>query len=179
MDERGEDPLGGRIDRHGQTEPDPGDRRVDADDPPGRIGQRAAGVARVERRVGLDDVLDEAARTTVTRGHRPAEGRDDAGGHGPGEAERVADGDDQLPDPQPGGVTERRRDRRAVDADDGQVGQRIATDDPELALRAIDEGGAALVGAGDDVGRGDEVAVGGEGDRRPGPAAAPAAHPSG
>ena len=33
MDERGQDPLGRRVDRHRQAEPDPGDRGVDPDDP--------------------------------------------------------------------------------------------------------------------------------------------------
>ena len=42
--------------------PIPGDRGVDADDAPARIGKRAAGVARVQRGVGLDHVLDEPAR---------------------------------------------------------------------------------------------------------------------
>src|SRR3712207_8326613 len=33
-------------------------RSVHADQPPGRVEQRAAGVARVDGRVGLDEVLD-------------------------------------------------------------------------------------------------------------------------
>ena len=97
-DQRLEDPARGVVDRHGQAEPDPGDRRVDPDDPATRVGQRAAGVAGIERGVGLDDVLDEAARPAVARAERPAERADHARRHGPREAERVADRDDQLAD---------------------------------------------------------------------------------
>ena len=106
-DQRLEDPARRVVDRHGQAEPDPGDRGVDPDDPATRVGQGAAGVAGIERGIGLDDVLDEAARPPVAGAERPAEGADDARGHGPGEAERVADRDDQLADLQARGVTER------------------------------------------------------------------------
>ncbi len=53
-----------------------------------------------------------------------------------------------------------------ADADDAQVRERIASDDPELLLRAVDEGGLPAIGTGHHVGGGDEVAVGREGDRR-------------
>ena len=152
-----------------------GDRRVDADDPAARVGERAAGVARVERRVGLDDVLDEPAGSAVARRERPAEGADDAGRHAAGEAERVADRDDELADPQPVGVAERRGGELAAGrADDREVRERVATDDLERELRAVDEAWpcrrAAPATTWAEV---SEVAVGGERDRRSG-AAAPA-----
>ena len=73
-----------RRDRDREADPDAarravagGDLRVDADHAAGGVEQRAARVAGVERRVGLDDVLDrEAAR----RGDAPLQRRHDAGG---------------------------------------------------------------------------------------------------
>ena len=108
-DQAVEDRARGGVDRDGQPEADPGDRGVDADDAAARVGQRPARVAGVERGVGLDDVLDEPARAPVARRQRAPERADDAGRHRAREAERVADGDDQLADAQPLGVTERRR----------------------------------------------------------------------
>ena len=58
--QRADDAAGGGVDRHGQAEPDAGDRGVDADQPARAVDQRAAGVAGVECGVGLDDVLDDA-----------------------------------------------------------------------------------------------------------------------
>ena len=58
-----------------------------------------------------------------------------------------------------------RRLHGLADADDAQVGERITPDDPELVLRAVDEGGLPAIGAGHHVGGGDEVAVGRERDR--------------
>ena len=59
-EQRRDDAPGGVVDRDGEAEPDAGDRGVDADDFAGRVGERAAGVAGVERGVGLDDVVDDA-----------------------------------------------------------------------------------------------------------------------
>ena len=66
--------------------------RVDADDLGAGVGQRAAGVARVDRGVGLDEagqLADRRVDLTVEAAH-------DAGGDGLLEAERAADGDDRL-----------------------------------------------------------------------------------
>ena len=71
------------------------DLRVDADHAAGRVDQRAAGVAGVDRRVGLDDVLD---REAVGRGDAALQGGDDAGGQRAVEAERVADRDRRVAD---------------------------------------------------------------------------------
>ena len=98
-----------RVDRDGQPEPDPGDGGVDPDETPAQIGQRATGAPRVERGVGLDDVLDQPVRPAVAGGQRATERADDAGRHGPGKAKRIADGDDELTDTQPRRVTEWRR----------------------------------------------------------------------
>src|SRR5438034_628875 len=52
---------------------------VHADDIAARVDERAAGVARVERGVGLDDAVDE---TSALRAHRSTQRADDAGGDG-------------------------------------------------------------------------------------------------
>ena len=54
-----------RVDGHGQAEPDARDGGVDADDAAAAVGERAARVAGVERGVGLDHVVDDAARSAV------------------------------------------------------------------------------------------------------------------
>ena len=60
------------VDRHGEAEADTGDGGVDADDAAMPVRERAAGVARVERRVGLDHVVDDAAdRGSAASGRGP------------------------------------------------------------------------------------------------------------
>ena len=53
------------------------DGRVDADDLGARVDERAAGVARVEGGVSLDDIVDEPAGSAA---QRAAEAADNAGG---------------------------------------------------------------------------------------------------
>ena len=60
---------------------------------PLEVHERAAGVAGVDRRVGLDEVL---VAFRVDAG--AAERADDAGGDGVAEAERIADRDDEIAD---------------------------------------------------------------------------------
>ena len=103
------------------------DRGVDADHLAARGDQRPAGIARVERRVGLDHVVDQPAGAGA---QRAAERRDDAGRHGRFEAERIADRDHELAAPQPLGIAERRgrqRDRR-VDPHQRKIGIGIVAD---------------------------------------------------
>ena len=177
LHERAEDPLRRAVDRHCQAEADARDGGVDADDPRRRIGERPTGVARVERRVGLDDVLDEAARASVPRGERSPEGGHDAGRHRAGEPERVADRHDELPDTQPCRITERRRLERSLDPQDREVGERVAADHAEWPLGIVDERGGPAVRAGHHVRRRDEESVGRERDRGAG-AARRAARPT-
>ncbi len=88
-----------RVDRNG--EPDvlgrPEHRGVDADDLAVDVDQRPAGVAEVDRRVGLDVVL-EAPRGRVRRQARAVLGGDDADRDGLVEVERIADRHDPLAD---------------------------------------------------------------------------------
>src|SRR3954453_15677198 len=71
------------------------DLRVDADDLAAGVDEGAAGVARVDRRVGLDHVVD---REAVRRLDLALERRDDARGHRPVETERIADRDHRIAD---------------------------------------------------------------------------------
>ena len=136
-------------------------RGVDADHFAARRDERTAGVAGVERRVGLDDVVHQPARS---RAQRAAERADDAGRHRVMEAVRVADRDRDLPHPHRARIAERRpRQRRA--------GERIDADRPRGRCRrpgrrhpprierpsGSDDGHAA--GAFDDVAVGEDEAV--------------------
>ena len=98
-----------RVDGNGKTDTGAlvgavgGDHGVDADDLAVRVQQRAAGVAGVDGRVGLDGVLDGRALRTSNG----ADGADDAAGHGAAEAKGIADGVDLLAHGECGGVGQR------------------------------------------------------------------------
>ncbi len=68
---------------------------VDADHPPPPVGERASGIARVQRGVGLHHALDQPA---VRRAQGAAERADDAGGDRRLEAQWIADRDRELAD---------------------------------------------------------------------------------
>ena len=98
LDELGGDVLRG-VDPDGEAQAlgRQDHRRVDADHLAARVGQWAARVARVDRRVGLNHLVEQAA---VPRAERAAEGAHDARGHGALEAERVTDRDEELTHPE-------------------------------------------------------------------------------
>ncbi len=109
-----------------------GDRGGDADHLAGVVDQRAAGVAGVDRGVGLDHpgelagglLAERLAAAAAAHGDGAVEGRDDAGGYGPFQAERAADGNHRVADTQRRGGAERGR-LEAADpgrADDRDVG---------------------------------------------------------
>ena len=104
--QRVHDAAGGVVDRDREAEPDTRDGRVDPDDPSASVGERSARVPGVERGVGLDDVLDDAAGL-----HREgaAEGADHPRRDRPREPHRVADRDDELTDAEARGLAELRR----------------------------------------------------------------------
>ena len=77
------------------------DRRVDANEPAGHIDQRTAGIAGINRRVGLDEELIIADADLGAR-HR----RDDAMGDGLADPERIADRQHQIADLQLVGIGE-------------------------------------------------------------------------
>ena len=68
------------------------DRGVDADQLPVHIDQRTAGIARIDRCVGLDEVTPAVAR----RHARARQPRHDTAGHGLADAERVTDRQHQF-----------------------------------------------------------------------------------
>ena len=83
----------------------PADRGVDADDLAGHVDQRAAAVAGVDRRVGLDRRVDVALPcASGPTFDRPVQRADDAAGDGGVEAERRADRDDALADVEVAGL---------------------------------------------------------------------------
>ena len=111
------------------------DRGVDADDLAARVEQRAAGVAGIERRVGLQDVVDQPAGAG---GEGAAERADDAGGDGVVEAERIADGDGDLADADFAGIGEAEVVQVGqIDAQDGEVGVGIVADEVGARFAAV------------------------------------------
>lgn len=103
-----------------RTEDDGG---VDADDAPMQIDQRSA------RGAGIPHTVPA---------HGAADRRDDARGHRRLEAERVADGDDELPHAELRREAELGVCERATGAQDGQVRRRIGTDELRLVTADID-----------------------------------------
>ena len=166
-DQRADDPLGGGIHRDRETETGARERSVDPDDAPRGVGQRSAGVARIQRGVGLDHVVDHPDLRSGPRRQRPAEGADDARRHTAGEPEGIADGHDELSDHERRRVAEPRRLEVAVFGDqDREVGEGIAAANAEAKLPPVGEVEPATVASGHDVGGGDQVSVGAQGDRR-------------
>ena len=98
--ELGHDLLGG-VDRNGEADPDRSvraagrDLRVDPDDLAARVDERPAGIARVDRRIRLDDVVD---LEVVGSADLALERRHDARGDRAVVAERVADRDHRVAD---------------------------------------------------------------------------------
>ena len=125
--------------------PDAGDGGVDAHHAAAAVGERAAGVARVERGVGLDHVVDDARRPGASaraasvrapRRRRPSPSRRGrAGCRSPRRAGRRA-------------AARRRRARPAarslaLGAQHGEVRERVAADHLEALLAAVGEGARA------------------------------------
>jgi len=171
-----DDPVGRGVHGDCQAEPDARDGRVDADDTAVRVGQRTAGAARVQRGVGLDDVLDQSGGRAAAGGDAAAERTDDAGGHAAGQPERVTHGDHELTDTETVGVAVLRRVGDApVGAQDREVRQRIATDHVDAGGRTVRERRLTRRRPAHDVGVGDEVALGRQHDPGPGRLAVTAA----
>ena len=151
----------------GNREPDadvPGSRvagldlRVHADDLTAHVQQRPAGVAVVDRRVRLDDVVD---REAVRRRDQALECANDPRGGSAIEAEWVPDRDDRIADLQLIRVAEGKRRQCArgrVHAEDGEIGGRVGADDLGLHRVAVGEAHRDDVRALDDVVVRDDVA---------------------
>src|SRR5467141_985846 len=151
-DETDRDELRG-VDSDGEADSLRGqnDGGIDPDHFSARVHERAPGVARVQRRIGLDDVVDETARLGS---ERPAQGADNARGHGGLEAVRIADRDRDLTHTHRSRVAERgRREGIGADANDREVGLGIVADEGSLAHLSV------ITGHGDRIGAVDDVAV--------------------
>ena len=168
------DPAG-QIDRNGEAIAGvvpglAGDGRVDADHLTLHAHQRTAGVARIDGRVGLDEVLDGAVGLS-RKGETAAFRADDARGHREGEVvtQRVAYGQDPLAHPGRAAVAERSGDEvLGVDLEHREVGVRIGPDDLGLELAPVEQAHGHLIGAIDDVVVGEDVAVLGDDEARAG-----------
>jgi hypothetical protein len=128
------------------------DRGVDTDHLAVEVEQRPARVAAIDGGVGLNVVVVGAGiDVAVAR-------RDDPGGDRAAEAERVANGDDPLAQPQFFRIPEFHRLERLVGLDPEQrhIGLLISADDLGLQSRAVIEDHGDLVGLGDDVIVGDD-----------------------
>ena len=86
--------------------------------------------------------------------------RNDPGGDGPAETERIANGDDPFTEPQFVAVAEFYRLQRLgrIDLEQREVGLLIAADNFGLQSRAVIEDDIDLVGVGNDVIVGDDEA---------------------
>ena len=137
---------------------------------PAAVDQRPAGIAGIERGVGLDDAVDEPARA---RAQAAAEGADHAGGHRRLEAEGIADGDDELADAQLR-ASPRRAKAGASPAEPQhrEIGVGIVADQAGRHGAAIGEGRLEALGAGDHMAVGEDIAVGREDHARAGAALA-------
>ena len=140
-----------------------GDRGVDADHLAGRVEGRAAGVTGVDGRVDLDGVGDDLVVVVVGHGHRAVQGGDDAGGGGVVVAERVADGHHVLADGELVGIGEFHGlevARRVVELDDRKIGGGVSADERGGIHVAVGKRHLNLLGTGDHVVVGDDVAFG-------------------
>src|SRR4029077_6467267 len=148
----------------GDGEADPGapsrravDRRVDSDQPPRAVEQRAPRVAGIDRGVGLDDAADRRPRFRLDLA---AERADHPRRQALVEAERVADGEDALAHLQPFRVAERQRRQlpgRRIDLEDGQMPLGGDADELRVPGGAVGERHLGGVRAGNNVVVGDDV----------------------
>ena len=147
-----------------------GDRRVDANHLAGGVERRAARVAGVDGRVDLHRVGDDVGAGVIGHGDRTVQRGHDAGGGGVVIAQRVADGHDVLADGELVGVGEFHSlqvARRVVELDDRQVGGGVGADHLSGVHLPVGQRHLNLLGAGDHVVVGDDVALGAHDRARP------------
>ena len=145
---RESDPLGVRA----------GDRRRDPHDAAMDVNERPAGIARIDRGIGLEKVAE-----AVPHHPAPAQGADDAVGQRPVEAVGVADRPHHLPHLEAVAVAPgRRRQSRGVDPQDGKIGLVVRPGERGHESAAIGEGDLDRVGVVDAVVVGDDDAIGGD-----------------
>jgi hypothetical protein len=112
-------------------------RGIDADHRAARIDQRPAGVTRIQRGIGLNDIFDQPAGLPT---QRAADRADDAGRHGVMKAVWIPNRNRDLPNANRARVGQRRESqRRALDADSHyrKIGMRVAADQVRACGSAI------------------------------------------
>ena len=149
----------GQIGRNGEADTDRRTRRrvdrgVDADDLTVQVKQRTAGVAAIDRRIRLDEIVVPAGIDV------PAPGRDDAGRNRSTQSERVADGHHPIADPERITVAPRHGRKRLVrlDTQNREVGLGIRADQFRLVGVLVLQDDRDLVGTGNHVVVGDDDA---------------------
>ena len=124
---------------------------------PPNVEKRAAGVAGVDRRVRLDQTVEDL----ILGSDRSADGAHDTGGHGVGEAERVADCDHGLSDHEVVGTSHFDRGQGAVglQLQHGQIGVGVGADQLGVELAFVRQCDGDFGGAQHDVLVGEDIAV--------------------
>ena len=114
---------------------------------PLHVEHRTAGVAPVDRRVGLEEVVVGSGVDVA------GAGGNDAGGHRAAEAEGIADRQHPVADPHVVAVAERHRRQLLVglDPQQGQIGLGVAADQFGLQVGVVLKDDVDLVGVLDDV----------------------------
>ena len=132
---------------------------------PTPVGESAAGVAGVQRGIGLDDVLDDSGCRPGPHGKRPIQRADHARGHRAHQAHRAADGDHELADPQLLGVTELGGGEPvAPHPDQAEVGETVGPGHVEGQLATVAQRRDTGPGLAQHVSRREHEAVGGDDD---------------
>ena len=160
----------GGVDRDGEADADVAARRVvrpgqdlvgDPDDVPEAVDQRAAGVAVVDGRVGLDRVVDLVAG--LERVDLAALGRDDPLGDAAVLAERVADCDHGVAHPHRSHRAElegvEQRPRRGRHIEDGDIVDPVDAEHRGAVGAALAEADRHRPGPGHDMGVREDVAA--------------------
>ncbi len=133
-------------------------RGIDADHLAARVDQRPARIAGIERCIGLQNVVQQAAGAGS---HRAAERTDDPRRDGVGKTVRTADRNGDLPDPDVGRIGQATPGEiRRAHLQDGEVGIGIVADDLRGGAAAIRQGHLDGGGAARDMAVRDEIAVG-------------------
>ena len=133
-----------------------GDNRgVDADERAARVDERAARVAEVDRRVGLDEVLQRRDAELLA-----AREADDPMRHGLRQPDRVADGEHDVPDFELVRAPEgRHRQTCQIDLEDRQIRVGVAADNARVGDPPVGQLHLDRAGIHDHVMVGDDVAA--------------------
>ena len=135
-------------------------RGIDADHAAVRVEQRSAGIAGIDRRIGLDEILKRPETDTA------AQRADDPAADRLADAEGIADRQHHVANLELVAVAKRGgRKAGGLDLEDREVGKRVSADHLGfVALVRFADGNAHIIRALDHVVVGENVAVGGDDD---------------